>query len=98
MYLESYHCRLINYVISSQLIDTANAFTRNPEKSISGNNLTVGYPFANTSSYTCQSMMSSYFKKGKKPIRFYLIFALEKHTTHNSSDLSQEFVTQLGSV
>lgn len=37
MYLGSYHHRSINYVISSQLIDTANAFTRNPEKSISGN-------------------------------------------------------------
>lgn len=47
--LESYHYRLINYVISSELIDTVNAFTRNPEKSISGNHLTVGYPFANTS-------------------------------------------------
>lgn len=30
-------------------------------------------------------------------IRFYLIFfPLGKHTTHNTSDLSQEFVTQLG--
>lgn len=49
MYSESYHSWLINYVISSQLIDIANVFTRNPEKSISENNLTVGYPFANIS-------------------------------------------------
>lgn len=37
MYLESYHYRSINYVISSQLTDPANAFTRSPQKSISGN-------------------------------------------------------------
>lgn len=46
------------------------------------------------SSYTCQRMMSLYIYT----IRFYLIFPLGKHTAHNTSDLSQEFVTQVGGV
>lgn len=101
MYLGSYHHRSINYVISSQLIDTANAFTRNPEKSISGNE-------SHGRVSICQCFLVIHAKarvliktkqnKQKNTTRFYLIFALGKHITCNTSDMSQVFVKQLANT
>lgn len=87
-YLGSYHHWSINYVISSQLIDPANAFTRNPEKSISGNK-------SHSRVSICQCFLVIHAKGWWAPIKYYQVlsdFCCRKTHTHTDTQY-QWFVT-----